>query len=548
MQKKKILNFDTTLRDPERIQNYLKILKNYENQILDYDTIIDFFITIISQKLYIPQALYKKYPEFRFKDILSRQEAELIMEEFPQKHGAGGWKAKNEGWGGRFYQSFSTSNQLGFIHTEKGEKIIFSESGERLVTLNDEERGKIYGIFVNALAKFNSNNPKNANLLTQNTLPLFLKLIKIFRENNMYFERREIPIILVWDNNDANALFEIIIKFRNSLPKKISKKNYNQKILDFCIDLTKDEKVSEGKPLIFGTRTKDTTLIIEYPSTFRNYMSMSNLAIKKVYNGRSVYTYDEKQSKLIDYIIDEYLDNPHKEDFESYFSFISTLDPKLYDDFIVESYVDQSQLKKWCNYFEWERIKEYLLRLSENLSNTRFNDDNMVDTPSLALEWLVSLALKSKIKSSYKINPRYHVDSEGRPTRHADGERNNNSGVDALILNQNKFFTLEPTLLTGTNQYYKESLSNYRHLKNELKYQVKQNKSYGICLQISPNPDPDTIEFALFENNRSKEIMMIPISIKQYIDILEESDSMDSFIENYLNNYSTIEDHRGFLN
>ena len=125
MQKKKILNFDTTLRDPERIQNYLKILKNYENQILAYDTIIDFFITIISQKLYIPQALYKKYPEFRFKDILSRQEAELIMEEFPQKHGAGGWKAKNEGWGGRFYQSFSTSNQLGFIHTEKGEKIMF---------------------------------------------------------------------------------------------------------------------------------------------------------------------------------------------------------------------------------------------------------------------------------------------------------------------------------------------------------------------------------------------------------------------------------------
>ena len=137
------------------------------------------------------------------------------------------------------------------------------------------------------MAKFNSNNPKNANLLTQNTLPLFLKLIKIFRENNMYFERREIPIILVWDNNDANALFEIIIKFRNSLPKKISKKNYNQKILDFCIDLTKDEKVSEGKPLIFGTRTKETTLIIEYPSTFRNYMSMSNLAIKKVYNGRT---------------------------------------------------------------------------------------------------------------------------------------------------------------------------------------------------------------------------------------------------------------------
>ena len=67
-------------------------------------------------------------------------------------------------------------------------------------------------------------------------------------------------------------------------------------------------------------------------------------------------------------------------------------------------------------------------------------------------------------------------------------------------------------------------------------------------MQISPNPDPDTIEFALFENNRSKEIMMIPISIKQYIEILEESDSMDSFIENYLNNYSTIEDHRGFLN
>ena len=533
MQKKKILNFDTTLRNPERIKTYLKILNNYQNRILDYELVIEFFINLISQKLYIPQALYKKFPDLRFKDSFTREEAKLIMKEFPQDHGIGGWDKKTEGWGGRFYQSFSTSNQLGFIHTEKGEKIIFSESGERLVNLNEEERGKIFGIFVNALAKFSSNNPKNANLLSQNTLPLFLKLLKIFRKNDSYFERREIPIVLIWDNNNAQGLYDNIIKFRRSLPKKISLKSYEKKILDFCIELTEDEKVKEGKPIIFGTRIKDTTLLKDYPSTFRNYMNMSNLVVKKIYNGRSVYTYDEKQSKLVNYIIEEYLDRPVLTDFDSYFSYISTLDPKLYDDFIVESYVDQSQLNKWSNHFQWKKIKDYLLKLSSETSNVRFNDDDMVDTPSLALEWLVSLALKSKIKNSYKINPRYHVDSEGRPTRHANGESNTSSGVDALVLNHDKFFTLEPTLLTGTNQFYKESFSNLRHLKNELKYQIKNNKTQGICLQISPNPDPDTLEFAVFENNRTKNTLMIPLSIEQFINTLEKSDSMDTFIENY---------------
>ena len=475
--KKKILSFDTTLRNPERIIKYLKLLNNYRNRVLDYDLILEFTENLISQKLYIPQNLYTKYPKFKSKDFFSIKEAKFIMNEFPQKHGAGGWKKDTEGWGARFYQSLATSNQLGFVDTEKGKKIIFGESGDKLISLNDEERGKVFGIFVNALAKFNSNNPKNANLLSQNSLPLLLKLLKIFKEHNLFLERREIPIVLIWDNNKAQDLFKAIVKFRNDLPKRISKSMYNKKLFDYCIDITGDEKVVGGKPKIFGTKTSEKTLLVEYPSSYRNYIGMSNLIIRKRFNSKSIYIYDEKQEKLVNYIISEYLNKPVIKDFENFFSYSSILDPKLYDDYIVESYTDDSQLNKWSNHFKWIKVKSYLLKLSTDKSNVDFSrDQDMVDTPSLALEWLVSLALKLKIKDNYKIYPRYHVDSEGRPTRHADGESNTKSGVDAIIQNQNKFFTLEPTLLTGTQQFYKESFSNLRHLKNEFKYQVKQKK------------------------------------------------------------------------
>tara|TARA_B100000963_G_C22633743_1_gene676386 strand:+ start:2104 stop:3756 length:1653 start_codon:yes stop_codon:yes gene_type:complete len=547
--KKKILSFDTTLRDPERIIKYLKLLNNYRNRVLDYDLILDFTENLISQKLYQPQSLYTKYPEFKSKEFFTIKDAKFIMKRFPQNHGAGGWRKGIEGWGARFYQSFATSNQLGFIHTEKGEKIIFGESGDKLISLNDEERGKVYGIFVNALAKFNSNNPKNANLLSQNSLPLLLKLLKIFKEHNSFLERREIPIILVWDNNNAQDLFKTINEFRNGLPKNISKDKYNKKLFDYCIGITGDKKVDNGKPKIFGTKTSKETLLVEYPSSYQKYLGMSNLIIKKRFKNKSVYTYDEKQEKLVKYIISKYLNNPVIKDFESFFSHISTLDPKLYDDYIVESYTDDSQLDKWAKHFRWEKVKNFLLKLSADKSKVNFSrEENMVDTPSLALEWLVSLALKLKIKDNYKIYPRYHVDSEGKPTRHADGESNTKSGVDAIIQNQNKFFTLEPTLLTGTQQFYKESFSNFRHLKNELKYQVKQNKSHGICLQISPNPDPDTLEFAIFENNRNKNMQIIPISIKQFVNILEKSNSMDAFISNYSENIDKCDNCGSFLN
>ena len=80
-----------------------------------------------------------------------------------------------------------------------------------------------------------------------------------------------------------------------------------------------------------------------------------------------------------------------------------------------------------------------------------------------------------------------------------------------------------------------------------LNIKLNKKKSNGICLQISPNPDPDTLEFAIFENNRIKDMQIIPISIEQFVNTLEESDSMDTFISNYSNNIDKCDNYGSFL-
>ena len=51
----KPLLFDTTLRNPQRIKDYLKILYNYNNIVLNDDVIHMFVHDLLKEKLYEPK-------------------------------------------------------------------------------------------------------------------------------------------------------------------------------------------------------------------------------------------------------------------------------------------------------------------------------------------------------------------------------------------------------------------------------------------------------------------------------------------------------------
>ena len=84
---------------------------------------------------------------------------------------------------------------------------------------------------------------------------------------------------------------------------------------------------------------------------------------------------------------------------------------------------------------------------------------------------------------------------------------------------------MEPTLLTGVTQYNRESYSNQEHLEFEIK---KNPNKTGYCLQISPEPHLRTIRYAKYTKN-SDNLNMIPISIEEYINKVEEARTLEIF-------------------
>ena len=76
--KNRILYIDTSLRNPERIKNFLSILINYKDKVLTEDLAVEVEKKLIMKGLYRPN-LNTHFPEYKNQFEFSETEAEKIM-------------------------------------------------------------------------------------------------------------------------------------------------------------------------------------------------------------------------------------------------------------------------------------------------------------------------------------------------------------------------------------------------------------------------------------------------------------------------------------
>ena len=152
--KNRLLYIDTSLRNPERIKNFLSVLIEYKDEIFTEELAIDVEKKLIMNGLYRPN-LNAHFPEYKNQEEFTEDEAKKIMEVFTQDHGGGGMY----GWGTRFTTHFHNMQQLGYCSFKLNEKIKIGETGIKLVQLNDEERSKISMLHLNAVAHWQTSNP-----------------------------------------------------------------------------------------------------------------------------------------------------------------------------------------------------------------------------------------------------------------------------------------------------------------------------------------------------------------------------------------------------
>ena len=541
----KPLLYTTTMRNPGRLKYMLYVLNKYDGQVLDDNLATKICGETIRYGLYRPMkellSVHQKWQtsdqgEFS-EELLTPQEVDLMMRNNPQRHKEAGFA---KGWPSRFATIFDLTKELGFAWFTPGEPIVISPLAHHLlssiqVEVNESENYVSYEIvhpeyeqqaFLQALAKSQRKNPF-VRVLNDN-VPLILLLQTIRKlnadsnQNGCGILRRELPLLIFWKDNDADALYRRIAQLRQKYRYDAS----DEVIIDICINEIMEGKFKDFKP---------KSIMDEYPDEFVRKMRMTGLFSLRG-AGRFI-DINKNEESAVDYILEHYSAYRHFTDERAYFDYMAELDTNLIQMSSKSPVTTNSEklLDDWLTVYNWAIIKNEL----SNLSARRNSGDSVLKllaAPS-RLEFLTALAIRSKMPD-VRVVPNYCCDDTGLPTSTAGGNKG-----DIECYEKQKGILVEVTMATGRAQTMMEVWPIERHLDDF------QREHTAQCIFVAPSIFTDSrrqIEFVTYKSHGEKKIRAFAIddliiflehspSLFDYsVSSLEESDKLVSYADDLM--------------
>ena len=499
--KYKPLLFTTTVRSPERLKAFLGVLREYDGKILDDNLAVNIAGEIIRCGLYEPTVLPARVKR-KIKDgvKLTNCEVKMALRKNPQNHKEAGF---SKGWPSRFDTWFKFAKELGFVFYQPGGKIKFSEIGLKLVA--GDHPGIEQQAFLNAFAKYQRSNPFRRVLNENAPLVLLLQTISKLNGDSEFnaagILREELPLLIYWKTNDAEALYQRIKKLRGDFGYSPS----GEVIVQIC----REEIMLEQ-----DVRRKPSSILMDYPDDFIRKMRLTGLVSLRG-GGRFIDINRNEQVK-VDYILANYADYDKYSTAQSYFDYISTIDQNLVSHEAKEVSIESKEifLTQWANFYPWAKIKGEMKRLgSKQLSNDEIL--KYLSAP-IRLEFLSALAVKSRFPT-VRVIPNYPVDDEGIPTSTAGGV--GDMGDIECFENSNGIL-IEVTMSQGRTQTVMEIWPIGRHLE---KFSNKVENA--ICYFVAPSIFSDSKKQIAFLRKEENKIIL-PKTIGEFIECLENSDAL----------------------
>lgn len=487
--KRKPLSFSTTMRNPARITGFLDCLLPFENQILTSSLISRIIKSVLNKKLY--ETMYqKRHPEFhaRFNDdeyLYSEKELEEIIANAPQKHKEAGF---NYGWDSRFDTWYKLSKEFGFIYYEMEKPLRISSTGHMLIDAYGEippNVEKIQSVFLNAMIKYQSDNPFRRNLNSNVPLVLLLNVLTLLKqdkeENGAGLFRQELSMLICWPDDDAQKLYQEIKKLRKSVAYNYS----DEYMYELCLKILhatpkqrryyKMQKIC-GEAVDEYIRKMRSTGIISLRGHGR-FIDMNMLEIKKIQYILNNYTTYKKFSSCL-----------------QYYEYMGDVDPYLIS-IENEPEFDTSDIRKKTLYrYAEEYPSETIFKELRKVCKKQESSDDVLKFISAPtrMEFLTSIALVQQFKG-LDVNPNYSVDDEGLPVFTAGG------GVADIVCYDSDYDSFfEVTLMCGRQeQVNNEMLPIRRHLKE---YRDTQPDTFSVF--VAPIVHEDTREIALWYKHR----------------------------------------------
>lgn len=492
---RKILSFSTTMRNPMRIAGFLSCIKEFQGRMLTDDLITQIVKKIIKRKLYYTNYIKtnKKYNAIYLDEDITftEKQLDLIILKSPQNHKEAGFE---KGWASRFDTWFKLAKEFGFLYYAMNEKIEISESGailchayEEINSLNvtdiDECFKQIHGAFLNALCKYQSDNPYRKNLNQVMPLILLLNTImylkQIIGDDFKGIYRKEIAFVICWQNNDFQQLGDLIIEFRRKYGFKGSDELYYEK----CMELL--ESTNE-------VRFKINQIMSEGVDDFIRKMRITGvLSLRGM--GRFLDWNGFEENK-IKYIVDNYKEYRIFSDFKEFYNYMGIIDENLIY-ISTEKVFDINEIRvralnEWAKYFTKDQVLNELKIIAER-KNSKEDYLKEIDAPT-RLEFLTSLSLVQNIPN-IKVFPNYAIDDEGNPIFTAQGGK-----ADIEVFDNNNECLFEVTLMKNRSQGSNEIPAITRHLQALVDESNKRN----FTVFIAPTIHPDTEYMIAFTKNR----------------------------------------------
>ncbi len=517
---RKPLSFSTTMRNPDRIAGFLDCLLPYENMTLTSEVIHKIIKNILANKLYKTVKYQMRNP--RYKDIYydedktySDVDLEDIIENSPQNHKEAGF---NKGWDSRFDTWYKLPMEFGFVYYEMDKPIHISNTGHMLIDAYNENpinERKIQDVMLNALMKYQTNNPFRKNANSNAPLPLLLNVLNLLKndteENGAGISRQELSILICWNDNSAENLYHYI----KGLRRKVGFNYSDEFIYDRCLEILGADDTKRNR---FKMNQICGEAVDEY---IRKMRSTGIISLRG--NGRFI-DFNMIEEDKIRYVIDNYSEYPVFTDKSQYYEYMGKIDNNVLE--IKQSTkidltdVRKQALYKYANEYSQEKIFEELLKVCNKKESTD-NILKFINAPT-RLEFLTSISLVQQFEG-LDVNPNYSVDDEGLPTFTAGGGI---ADIECFDSKYNSYF--EVTLMCGRqDQVNNEIVPIRRHLKEAL-----QKNPLSFSVFVAPVIHEDTVEVAnLYKIRENLEILTF--DIKHFIDIVKQKQKVEELLNNY---------------
>jgi len=551
---KKPWSISTTVRNSERIRDFLEVLKKLEGQEWTRDNQRKYQIMLIQYKVYGygSQQFYNGLSQKHFQlmstpDLISFNEAKEILD------------SKNYEGGGdmRGRQSFNPLEKMGLAFLDSENKIRISAVGNYFLQ-EDYDLGEV---FFKSFLKWQLPNPDSRDFKKEdgfNVNPFVATLKLIFQVNKKWSKLGSEPVgiskkefslfvpTLINYANIENVAQEVINLRLQSQKTKKDKKEFFEKFSREYIKIFLDTNDSN---LIEAT-LKNTR---EYTDNIIRYFRLT----RYIYIRGNGYYIDLEPRRNIEItgLLETYsgsvIEFKTREDYITYLSDITlpvlpwdtleklreiaksiVLEIKNLEKILVVTKLKEKVLAKLTK----EQLREYIEELrntrrdlqeninykeSQELGNIRGYIEILkekiyiMENRPLVLEKYITLALNA-LNDALEIKPNYPVGDDNEPTSTAP------AGEPDIECFYQRFNSIcEVTLLKDRSQWFNEGQPVMRHLRD---FEEKNPGKDALCLFVAPTLHVDTIETfwnSINHGYRGKCQKIIPLSLKQFLELLE---------------------------